>query len=331
MHMESALVVTSVATVAAATQAGTVKYSLNRVKKEISKNKSLLMAIAGALVFAAQMINFTIPGTGSSGHLVGGILLAILLGPHAAFLVLSTILLVQCLFFGDGGLLALGCNILNMAFISCYIVYPLVTKPIMKKLEGRRGILLGAITGNIIGLVLGAFFVTLETTLSGISQLPFSTFMANMIPIHIAIGFVEGIITSAIVLLVYSKSSNLISNILHGKSIEDINLLAIQKILGIGALITGGVFSLFASSFPDGLEWSIANVIGNQSIEAVDGVHLVFERIQNFFMILPDYGFKTLDSVLGTSVAGVTGCILSVVMILLIGKVISKFTYAKVN
>ncbi len=77
-----------------------------------------LMGVLGAFIFAAQMINFTIPGTGSSGHLGGGMILAILLGPHAAFLVMASVLTVQALFFADGGLLALGCNIWNLGVLS---------------------------------------------------------------------------------------------------------------------------------------------------------------------------------------------------------------------
>ena len=80
------------------------------------------------------MINFTIPGTGSSGHLGGGMILAILLGPHAAFLVMASVLTVQALFFADGGLLALGCNIWNLGVYPCYLIYPLIYKPLV----GRR-------------------------------------------------------------------------------------------------------------------------------------------------------------------------------------------------
>lgn len=83
-----------------------------------------LMGVMGAFVFAAQMINFAIPGTGSSGHLVGGILLAALLGPWAALLTLSSVLVIQCLVFADGGFMALGANILNMAVLSCLVAYP---------------------------------------------------------------------------------------------------------------------------------------------------------------------------------------------------------------
>ena len=80
-----------------------------------------LMGVLGAFVFAAQMVNFAIPGTGSSGHLGGGLLLAILLGPRAAFIVIASVLIVQALFFADGGLLALGCNVFNLGFFPAFV------------------------------------------------------------------------------------------------------------------------------------------------------------------------------------------------------------------
>ena len=79
------------------------------------------MGVMGAFIFAAQMLNFSIPGTGSSGHIVGGILLASMLGPWAAFLTLSSVIIIQCLVFADGGLMAIGCNIINMAAMSTLV------------------------------------------------------------------------------------------------------------------------------------------------------------------------------------------------------------------
>ncbi len=90
-----------------------------------------LMGVAGAFVFAAQMLNFAIPGTGSSGHLGGALMLAILLGPEAAFLVMASILAVQALFFADGGLLALGANIFNLGFFPAFVAYPLIYRKIV--------------------------------------------------------------------------------------------------------------------------------------------------------------------------------------------------------
>ena len=106
--------------VASGTAAG---ISIHKLKKEDDPAKLPTMAVTAALVFAGQMINYTIPGTGSSGHMCGGMLLSALLGPQAGFLSMVVILTIQCLLFGDGGLMALGANIWNLAFYGCFVGY----------------------------------------------------------------------------------------------------------------------------------------------------------------------------------------------------------------
>ena len=114
MHMSDALLSAPVAIAADVAAAGLLVAAALRLKKESRENMVPLMGVMGAFVFAAQMVNFAIPGTGSSGHIVGGVLLAALLGPWAGFLTLASVLIIQCLVFADGGLMALGCNIINM-------------------------------------------------------------------------------------------------------------------------------------------------------------------------------------------------------------------------
>lgn len=121
--MADGLISPAVAGVMYAASAAVAVYSVKKVREEDDAKKIPLMGIMGAFVFAVQMINFTIPGTGSSGHLCGGMLLSALLGPYAGFLTMVSVLLIQCLLFADGGLLALGCNIWNMAFYGCFIGY----------------------------------------------------------------------------------------------------------------------------------------------------------------------------------------------------------------
>jgi len=118
------------------------------------------------------MINFTIPGTGSSGHLGGGLILAVLLGPHAAFLVIASVLVVQALFFADGGLLALGCNIFNLGFLPAFVAYPLVYRRVAGARPGPLRLSVATIVAAVVGLQLGAFGVVVETVASGISSLP---------------------------------------------------------------------------------------------------------------------------------------------------------------
>jgi cobalt/nickel transport system permease protein len=161
-----------------------------------------LMGVLGAFVFAAQMVNFSIPATGSSGHLGGGLLLAILLGPEAAFLVIASVLTVQALFFADGGLLALGANIFNLGVFPAFVADHLIYRRIVGERPCPSRVVVGSIAGALVGLSLGALAVVLETSFSGISALPFGTFLALMLPIHLAIGLVEGLVTAAVVLCI---------------------------------------------------------------------------------------------------------------------------------
>ena len=131
MHMADALVSPAVATTMYACSALAGGYSIRRVRLENNPKKIPVMGVMGAFVFATQMINFTIPGTGSSGHLCGGMLLSAMLGPFAGFLTMIGVLLSQGLMFADGGLLALGCNVWNMAFYGCFLGSLLIWRPMM--------------------------------------------------------------------------------------------------------------------------------------------------------------------------------------------------------
>jgi cobalamin biosynthesis protein CbiM len=202
MHMADALVSPAVGGSMWVVSGGLLAWCARKVRLDTRDNLVPLMGVLGAFVFTAQMINFAIPGTGSSGHLGGGLILAALLGPHAAFLTLASILTVQAFFFGDGGLLALGCNMFNMGFYATFIAYPFIYRAIVKDgyLSGRA--IGAAVLASSAGLLLGAFSVVLETRASGISALPFGAFTLLMLPVHLAIGIVEGVITAAVVAFV---------------------------------------------------------------------------------------------------------------------------------
>lgn len=259
MHVSDALISSPVAVTTGLIATGLLGIAAKKIQHNSRPDIVPLMGVLGAFVFAAQMINFSIPGTGSSGHLIGGIFLAAILGPWAAFLALSSILIVQCLFFADGGLIALGCNIINMAAFSCLIAYPLIYRPIAGKSLKPYRIALGAIIASIFALELGAFAVTLETELSGITALPFNTFIKFMLPIHLVIGSIEGIVTSALLIFVaiyrpailnYKETSTY-----TGKSLKPVYIF-----FGVITLIFAAGFTVLASEYPDGLEWSIAKV-----------------------------------------------------------------------
>ena len=129
--MADALLSPSVGAAFWAASAAVVARSARRVGLSGDERLAPLMGTTGAFVFAAQMVNFAIPGTGSSGHLGGGLLLALLLGPDAAVVVVASILLVQALLFADGGLLALGANAWNLGVVPAFVAAPLVALPLM--------------------------------------------------------------------------------------------------------------------------------------------------------------------------------------------------------
>ncbi len=172
MHMADALLSPAVGGTFWAGTIGTIGYASKRLSERLDDRTIPLMGVLGAFIFASQMINFTIPGTGSSGHLGGGMILAVLLGPHAAFLVMASVLTVQALFFADGGLLALGCNIWNLGIYPCFVAYPLVYKPLAGDGRSARRILVASMAGGIVGLQMGAFSVVLQTAPVGQDRAP---------------------------------------------------------------------------------------------------------------------------------------------------------------
>jgi cobalt/nickel transport system permease protein len=347
MHMADALISPVVGGVMWAVSAGAVAYSVASVKKtgveqETAEGGSVesggglagkvsLMAIAGAFVFAAQMINFTIPGTGSSGHIGGGILLACLLGSSPALLAITSVLAVQALFFADGGLLALGCNIFNMGVIPCLFVYPLVVKPLFQKQRKERqgGALkrftpAGCVLGVMIALPLGAFFVALETLASGVTVLPFSTFILLMLPIHLAIAAGEAVATALVIAFVAANSPEIIEGAISGAGVSKTGAFKrVVAVLGICALITGGLLSLFASSHPDGLEWSIEKITGSTDVEAEGAVFERAAALQDAVAFMPDYDYRAAEEEgAGTTAAGIAGSLITCVLAGAVGAVL---------
>jgi cobalt/nickel transport system permease protein len=305
-------------------------FCARKVKQLAQDNLVPLMGMLGAFVFAAQMINFTIPGTGSSGHLGGGLILTLLLGPYAAFLVIASVLTVQAFFFADGGLLALGCNIFNLGFFPAFVAYPLIYRPLAGKQHGTLRARLATLVAAIVGLQLGALSVVLETLASGISELPFSTFVVMMLPIHLAIGIVEGLATVAVISFVAKARPE----VLYAAQTEGASrrLRPVLVGLAIAAVVMGGLASWFASTHPDGLEWSIAHVTGKEEVSGAEsGLHKGLAAMQEKTALLPDYGFKPAAGEApataepwpaaraGTSLSGLVGGVLTLALACLVG------------
>ena len=330
MHMSDALVSPAVGGVMWCASAALIAVGSSKLRRVRDGMAVPMMGVLGAFVFAAQMINFSIPGTGSSGHLGGGMLLAVLLGPWRALLTVASVLLVQAVFFADGGLLALGCNIFNMGVLPCLVAFPLVARPLMGSGSSPRRVAMAVAAAAVVALQLGAFAVVLETWASGISALPFDRFLWLMQPIHLAIGLVEGLATAAIVLALRREPMPEFTGL---RAREQEMTAPMPKkavslrlgLLALAALLTGGVLSWFASSHPDGLEWAIEKTEASDASlqESETPVHRQFSAAQETTALMPDYDFKSGEETgdaeggasaamwpnvnAGTSVAGIAG------------------------
>lgn len=331
MHMSDALLSPAVGAAFWAGSVGTVAYCAKKLKENTDDKLVPLMGVLGAFIFAAQMINFTIPGTGSSGHIGGGMILAILLGPHAAFLATASVLTIQSLFFADGGIFALGCNIWNLGIYPCFIAYPLIYKKITRG-DSSKSIFIASILSVVIGLQLGAFSVVLQTVFSGKSELPFNAFVYMMLPIHFAIGIVEGFITAGVVNYVKKARPEILESVPVAQPLSrNISIKKIFIAFAILTVIVGGALSWFASEYPDGLEWSIEKVYGKPELpEQENKAASALKNVQDKTAFLPDYSIKTesdsdkepvedsgkwpnIDK--GTSLSGIVGSLMVLVLI----------------
>lgn len=218
-------------------------------------------------------------------------ILAILLGPAPAFLVMASVLTVQALFFADGGLLALGANIFNLGVFPCFVAYPLVFVPLVGRTPSRGRLVLASVLASVVGLELGAAGVVVETVASGVSELPFTSFLLLMLPIHAAIGVVEGVITAAVVSFVTGAQPDLLPGAAGNGNSPRVRS---RVLIGVAAaaVVFGGLVSWFASTRPDGLEWAIGKMTGSGEVRSHPGpVHSVLEDWQKRLALLPNYDF----------------------------------------
>ena len=346
MHMADALISPAVGLTMWGASAATIAYCSKKVQAKADSGIVPLMGVLGAFIFAAQMINFTIPVTGSSGHLGGGMILAVLLGPYAAFITIASVLVVQALFFADGGLLALGCNIVNLGFFPSFIAYPLIYRKIIGTAPTPIKISIASMIAAVAGLQLGAFGVVVETASSGISALPFATFLAVMQPIHLAIGIIEGVVTAAVISFVYTAKPEILQSVMEAGPIGAHRIRSIALVFLAVAVITGGILSWFASEHPDGLERSITKVIGQEELKGEEkGLHGSLAALQSSLAFLPGYSFKkaadakpaagrghpaeekkTAGSKLGTSISGIVGGTITLALCFLIGFMLKQRT-----
>lgn len=273
-------------------------WALKKARKDFKRENIPQAAALTAFVFALQMINFTIPSTGSSGHIIGAVLLAALLGPYAAFLAICAILTVQAVFFADGGLMALGCNIFNMGFLACFVVYPLVYKPLVN----NKKYALGAFLSSVAALQLGSIAVVAEAYLSGSITSNLSSFAALMQGIHLAIGAAEGLFTAAVVYAVMNTK---------------IRQSILTSVFAISSLVIGAFLAQYASQKPDGLEWSLLKMSDSMVMQTQGVLYSVSEAIQAKTAVLGQIQPIT---------ANISGIIIAAILMAAVGYILSYKT-----
>lgn len=206
MHIPDGFVSTPVAVGGIVVAAGAVAYAVKATNKRLGEKQVPLMGVLAAFIFAAQMLNFPVAG-GTSGHFVGAALAAILLGPWAGLLIMSCVLLVQCLVFQDGGLLALGANIFNMGIVGCFLGYYVYRGVVLLMGDRRAAALVGGGIAGWTSTVMAAIFCAVELGISG--TVPLHVALPAMGGVHALIGVGEGLITAGVLALVMATRPDL--------------------------------------------------------------------------------------------------------------------------
>jgi len=334
MHMANELLSVPVAGGTLAIAAAGIGLVCRKAKRFITSEKLALMGILGAFVFAAQMVNFQLPiMPGTSGHMVGAVLLAIILGPHLAAIVISSVVIIQCLIFQDGGLLALGCNIINMALVPSYLGYYLYRGITAGKFNGLR-VYIAAMLASLFAIEAGAVLVPIEASLSGVLAVKFSTFLITMLGVHFLVGIVEGLITLAVLAYLQQVRPDVVIDFLPGK--VRLSKKAVLITFGVLIVVIGAGFSLLACGLPDGLEWSYAERPDQPDFKKVivndNPVIAKVDSLQSRYTPMPDYAPRSLATVENkagisagwTSFAGVFGSVLTMAFIWFFAYILRK-------
>lgn len=208
LHIPDGFLSAPIALLTYAASALVLAYAVRQTNRTLEDRTVPLMGVLAAFIFAAQMMNFPVAG-GSSGHLIGGALAAILLGPWAGMLVMTAVLGVQSLIFQDGGLSALGANVLNMAILGVLVGCAVFRLPVMACGPRRGVVLFAAFAAGWASMMVGAFAVAVQLALSGTS--PWGVVVVAMLGIHALLGFIDGLITAGAIGFIMATRADLLS------------------------------------------------------------------------------------------------------------------------
>ncbi|MET9886587.1 energy-coupling factor ABC transporter permease [Streptomyces sp. NPDC006430] len=318
MHVPDGFIDAPVSLAAGVAAAGAVAVSLRGARRELDERAAPLAGLVAAFIFAVQMLNFPV-AAGTSGHLLGGALAAILVGPYTGVLCVSVVLLMQGVLFADGGLTALGVNITNMAVVTVVVAYA-VFRGLLKVLpDTRRSVTVAAFAGALLSVPGAAAAFTLLYALGGTADVPLGKVFTAMVGVHVLIGIGEAAITAATVGAVLAVRPDLVHGarglavplkLRVGDRLIDAPAAAApvpaaarstKKVWATGlvtALVLAGFVSFYASASPDGLE----KVAADQGIDQNVQEHAAADSP------LADYSLQDVDDArLSGGLAGVIG------------------------
>jgi len=307
MHIPDGFLDAKTLALTGALSAGGLAVAARQVNRTLPRNKIPLMGLGAAFVFAVQMLNFPVAG-GTSGHLLGGVLAGVLLGPGAAAIVIACVLTVQALLFSDGGVLALGANIFNMAFIGAMVGYT-IYRAVFRFLPGLRGRIAAVFFAAWCSTVLASLTCAGELALSG-TLAPAVVFPA-MLGTHALIGIGEGLITSLVILTIARTRPDLLETetapATRGTGWE---FLAFGLVIALGLAI---FVSPYACAWPDGLD-KVAQQFGFEGRAAT--------LIKTW---IPDYKMPGISSEgIATAIAGAIGTLIMFGLACVVGRVLVK-------
>jgi cobalt/nickel transport system permease protein len=314
MHIPDGFIDVPTAAATGAVALGAVAWSVRRTGRSHGERTVPLMGVAAAFIFAAQMLNFPI-GAGTSGHFLGALLAAVLLGPWTGMVVMTAVVVVQAVALADGGITALGANVLNMAVVAVLVGYGAFA--LLKRLlpRGLTGHLIALAVASWLSVVASAAAVAGELALSG--TIPLQTGLPAMVSVHMIIGLGEALITTALVTAVLAARPDLVAGFdlppgtLRGRPAGPRGRAARASWLVVGALVVALALAIFVSPFasrsPDGLA----------SVAAAAGV-------PNAAQTEVATGDVSAPAAHLSSLAGAVGVVLVLGLVLVAGRVLSR-------
>ena len=271
---------------------GTLWAYIRSAKDLIADKFIALTGMMSALIFVLQMINFPV-AAGTSGHLLGGALAVIVLGPRLGLICLSVVVIIQSLLFADGGLSALGVNVLNMAIVTTATSWFIVKYWIKFIGKNKTSIVTVSVLAGILSVVFSSIAFTIQYAIGGTISIPVGTVLIAMVTTHLIIGLGEGIITALIITLLMRVRPDLVYA--FDRSDENTTKVSFYGLFIILILLLS-LITPFASSSPDGLE-SVAEEFG-------------FTQTEGIVLLLDDYGINAINnnflSTILSAILGVT-------------------------